>query len=551
MRHRLPALRRAPESPWKSVLGAGTPERGTEYGGVRVLCATSVGGHPIARVIDSLVGMGCWMRGADVRYLLCDGALPACEVCQYDVFSTPQEFVRRGPQRRHCNGCFSTGLRYLEPLPVLTHRYGDLLDRGAAERALSEAQEMALEDCFKFAPDGLALGEQVRANALRFFGKADLSSEPEELVLAVAQRYAAGAMVTRVVAERAIERWAPDVITAHHGIYVPQGVIGVVARSLGVRVVNWGPSYRSTTVMFSHDDTYHHTAIDEPTSVWDDRELTHDQEQDLLRYLAERRRGRGDWQWIVPEAALRPTMQERNELVAALSLDTTKPVYGLLTNVLWDAQLYYEGHAFPDMLDWLAVTLEHFSRSGRQLIVRIHPHEIKQGNRQPVEPWIRERFPELPANIKIVSHDSDLNTYALMDLCAAVLIYGTKTGVELTPMGIPVVVAGDAWIRGKGLTVDVSAREEYDELLNRLEEIEPLSEATIRRARRYAYHYFFRRMLPFSSLEASGTIPPALRIASLNDLRRGRDPGLDVAVDGVLAGRPFVFDPLRPSTVDA
>ena len=49
---------------------------------------------------------------------------------------------------------------------------------------------------------------------------------------------------------------------------------------------------------------------------------------------------------------------------------------------------------------------------------------------------IARRYSSLPPNVHVVRHDDPANTYALMDICDAVLIYGTKTGVELAPFGI-------------------------------------------------------------------------------------------------------------------
>ena len=46
-------------------------------------------------------------------------------------------------------------------------------------------------------------------------------------------------------------------VVFHHGIYVPQGIIGDVCREKNIHVINWGPSYRKGTVLFSHNDTYH------------------------------------------------------------------------------------------------------------------------------------------------------------------------------------------------------------------------------------------------------------------------------------------------------
>lgn len=542
LRSALRRLRRPAPSPWAEIVAQPIPERLEEASGRRVLLATGVGGHPIAPLLDGLVGSALWLRGADVSFLLCDAALPACEMCQYISFPQPAEFVRHGPQRRLCEPCFDRGRTLLEPLPPSFHRYRDVAPAGVYREAMRSAAGMTLEECFEFEDDGLHLGEQARAGAIRFFGKADLGTEPPELVLAVARRYAAGACAAASILRAALERLEPDVVVAHHGVYVPQGVLGEVARRLGVRVVNWGTSYRDRTVIYSHGDTYHRTLLDEPVSSWENRRLSDEEERELLEFLAARRRGEGDWAWHTPEAALRREQQEHAELTSAVGLDPSRPTVGLLTNVLWDAQLYYEGHAFRDMLEWLWFTIEHFAaRPDRQLLIRIHPHEVKHGNRQPVGEELRRRYPRLPENVHVVGHDSPLNTYGLMSLCRSVLIYGTKTGVELTPLGQPVIVAADAWIRGKGLTLDAATKDEYAALLERAPTLEPLTDEEVERARRYSFHYFFRRMIPIVSL-APNHVEPTLGIRSLADLLPGRDPGLDVIVDGILHGREFVFD---------
>ncbi len=526
-------------SPWGELVAHGLPDRVS--GGPRVLCATSVGAHDIARTVGGLVATALWLRGAEPSFLLCDAALPACELCAYVTFPDPAEFVEQGPQARLCTPCFAAGERAYAPLPMDLLRYSEFVSREDRERARADTASLTLAECWSLARGDIALGEQARAATIRFFGKADLASEDPALVLSTARRYAAAAIVSMMVAEGAVERVQPDVLVAHHGIYVPQGILGEVARRRGVRVVNWGTSYRDRTVIFSHGDTYHRTFLDEPEADWD-RPLDESQETELLAFLAQRRRGQGDWVWVTPEAALRPDEQAQRDIVETLGLDTSRPTFGLLTNVLWDAQLYYEGHAFENMLDWLWATIDHFARHpDRQLIVRIHPHEVKAGNRQPVGPEIAARYPTLPANVFVVEHDSPLNTYALMGLCQAVLIYGTKTGVELAPLGQPVVVAADAWIRGKGLTVDVATRDEYTHVLDELTELRPLPPETIDRARRYAYHYFFRRMIPLTSLVA-GSSDVRLGIESLDELYPGVDPGLDVICDGILTGTPFIFD---------
>jgi hypothetical protein len=114
--------------------------------------------------------------------------------------------------------------------------------------------------------------------------------------------------------------------------------------------------------------------------------------------------------------------------------------------------------------------------------------------------------------------------------------------VELTSIGFPVIVAGEAWIRNKGLTTDVTSRDQYRETLSRLPFGARLDERTVEQARKYAYHFFFRRMIPISFMEPTGEWPPyRAAIESLDQLERGSDPGLDVICEGILTGREFIF----------
>jgi len=124
-----------------------------------------------------------------------------------------------------------------------------------------------------------------------------------------------------------------------------------------------------------------------------------------------------------------------------------------------------------------------------------------------------------------------------------VIIYGTKTGVELTSMGIPVIVAGEAWIRNKGLTVDVSNESEYRKILDKtpLEDFR-LSNEIVHEAKKYAYHFFFRRMIPVSVIEPSeGKVPFRVAAKSLRQLLPGNDRGFDLICNGILWGHSFVY----------
>ena len=259
-----------------------------------------------------------------------------------------------------------------------------------------------------------------------------------------------------------------------------------------------------------------------------------------MRYLSSRREGLFDW--IVFH---RPKRHDQHEIRSRLGLDPDKPVIGLPTSVTWDAQLHYPSNAFPSMLEWLVQTCEYFAtRPDLQLLIRVHPAEISgfPRSRQPILPELQKRLPELAPNIFVVPPESDMSTYVLMSLCNAAIIYSTKMGVELTSVGLPVIVAGEAWIRNKGLTHDACSPEEYFRILDRLPFRERLGGEHLARARRYAYHFFFNRMIPLPFIEPKAGYPIyRLNLDRLGHLLPGHSPGLDTICDGILTGTPFVL----------
>src|SRR6185436_3000841 len=177
-----------------------------------------------------------------------------------------------------------------------------------------------------------AAGEHAIAGALRFFARADLEGEPTgEAVLA---RYLEASALSLLGAQKLLRDGSFECLTLHHGIYVPQGPVAEAARAAGVRVVTWNPAYRKQCFVFSHGDTYHHTLLDEPVSHWEGMQLTAAQEKSLMKYLESRSIGSYDWIWFHD----RPNF-DRDAIFARHGLRSGVPIIGLLTNVMWDAQL--------------------------------------------------------------------------------------------------------------------------------------------------------------------------------------------------------------------
>ncbi|OFW04328.1 MAG: hypothetical protein A3I61_09505 [Acidobacteria bacterium RIFCSPLOWO2_02_FULL_68_18] len=501
--------------------------------------ATAIGSYAHAVTLESAVAAALTLRGAEVHALLCDGAMTACAECEASLYPDASRFLEHGPSRDLCRDCTWPAERVYAQLGLTVHRYSEWLgpdDRAEARRL---ASSVPLEAIRTLTFDDLAIGEHAWAGALRFFAAGSLDAEPTaEPVL---RRYLESALLTAFASRRLLRAVPFSSAVLTHGIYVPWGIVGDVARREGVHVVTWNVAYRKRRFIFSHDDTYHHTLMTEPREHWERLDLSPAQDRELTKYLSSRRDGLFDW--IVFHRARR---QDPEEIARHLGLDRSKPAIGLLTNVTWDAQLHYPANAFPDMLEWLVQTCEYFAtRPDLQLLIRVHPAEISgfPPSRQPVLAELHKRLPRLAPNVLVVPPESDMSTYALMSLCNAAIIYGTKMGVELTSIGLPVIVAGEAWIRNKDLTDDASSPSEYFRILAGLPFPGRLEGTRLVRARRYAYHFFFNRMIPLPFIDPKAGFPIyRLRLERLEQLRPGASRGLDTICDGILGRRPFVME---------
>jgi hypothetical protein len=507
----------------------------------RVLIATSVGVHAASSIFDSYLGAALTARGARCDVALCDAVLPACLGADYTWYPNPDHFAARGSRDDLCTACLAPAEKLFgaEGLGLKVHRYGNLLIEADRAEARSLAQITSPDAVGGLVLDGIPVGEAALSGALRFFARGEL--EDGKAQAAILKRYLEAACLALFAMRRLLARGRYDVVIGHHGIYVPQALVADAAREAGVRFVAWNPAYRAGCFIFSHGETYHRAMLSEPVSAWDNIELDESERTRLMRYLTDREKGTQDWIAFHPVDACPST-----NIVEAIGLDPEKPVITLLTSVVWDAQLHYRQRAFKDQVEWVLKTISHFvGRDDVQLAIRVHPAEMTGSlpSRQPIAAEIDAAFPTLPKNVALIRPDQELSTYALADASDAVIIYATKTGIELSARGIPVIVAGEAWLRGKEIGFDCDDAEDYEQTLASLPFRRRLDAARTARAQSYAYHFFFRRMIPMPGLKQARMQGALYEIAPLTmeTFASGVQASLDCVCQGILDGTPFVF----------
>jgi hypothetical protein len=536
---------------WRSILARSQDSLGPKDG-KRILFFTGNGLNASALSIETLLMTSLRMRGHDCRSLICDRGLPSCEFNRTGVGDPPagkfsRAFTRRAASSM-CNACSAAASAAMAATGTETHALHEFGEPGDYAEAQAIVDSVDPGDIRDFTYREVSVGDHAYSSTLRqtLRGTVELTN-PEELWTYRRQLLSTIVMVDRF--SRCLDVLQPDTVVLVHGVYLTHGTAAEICGKRGIDVVVYGVPYRKGTIWLSHRETYHRSLVSEATDLWENLELSPEMSECLDDYLASKTAGGRDNVNYHPDPIV-----DRAPIVKELGLDAGATVISLFTNVVWDAQIYYRHNAFEDIFDWLYSTIEYFeSRKPLQLVIRIHPAETKGGfmTRQPLMADLRRRFPVLPSNVFVIPSESAISSYTVAEMSSAALIYGTKMGLEIALRGIPVVVAGETFNRGKGFTYDVETREEYFSLLDRIEALPRNNEQMVERARKFAYYLFFMRMIdmPLLSTDLHQVLRPAgerfFTFDSLDALLPGRSRNLDMICDGIVHGAPFVAAPTR------
>ena len=511
----------------------------------KVLFVTGpVGLNPNALAVESFLIKLMQVRGHECISLACNSGVPSCEFNIYgsgdnsiDKFSYA---LSRSANSHNCQACTSSVHRVMR---FIGCQYLDLVDY-AKDEDLAKFWKMVellpLEDIRDYSYRGIRVGEHAFSSTARVTLRGDVDfSNPYTVWVYRKQLLSSILMVDRF--NLMINFIQPDKVVMVHGVYLFHGTAVDICAQRGIDVVVYGITYRKDTLLFSHNETYHRSLVNEDADPWEATELNLEMNRRLDEYLNSKTAGGRDNVNYHPNP-----IEDITSFLMATNIDRSKPVISMFTNVIWDAQIYYNGNVFKDIFDWIYSTIEYFNqRPDLNLVIRIHPAESKGGfvTKQPIETEIRSRFPNLPSNVYIISSESNLSSYTLAKMSEASLIYGTKMALEIAILGVPVIVSGECLSRGKGFTYDVETREQYIEYLENLHNLPKNDERIIDRARKFAYYYFFKRMIdmPFLNIEFGNISKQKdfYNFSNLKSLKEGVDKGLDLIVNGIIHKNPF------------
>lgn len=294
-----------------------------------------------------------------------------------------------------------------------------------------------------------------------------------------------------------LRQHAPDVLITPNGSMLEFGMAYQTARYLGLPVVTYEFGEQNERVWMAQNDDVMRQNTDAMWNAVQHLPLSDEQWQRVKTFFAARQGG-GLWENFSRRWQGTPNLGAE-AVKQSLSLDDRLIVL-LPTNVLGDS-LTLGRHLFSDsMTQWIARTIEYFSRrDDAQLVIRVHPGE-QMGWGPSVYDILLEKFPQLPENIRLLPANAKVNTYDLVNAADLGLVFTTTVGLEMAMSGLPVIVSGQTHYRGKGFTIDPATWDEYfdalDAVLSHPEDFRP-AKKQVERAWTYAYRFFFEYPQPF------------------------------------------------------
>lgn len=507
-----------------------------------ILIATSSGGLYPQLIFESTVASGLRDNGINVEFLLCNKSLPSCIMPSTDDINE-EDYILNGA-KKICDSCFDVANKYLKKAGFKTNLLSNSDSKNLNYYKDYIKQNLNLNEVKTFSYRNIKVGEHAVSGTLRYYRKTIYTEETfYEKVL---ENYLISAMITVDGFYDLLKLKKFDKILLNHGMYVPQGVIAEVARKEKIQFIVWYPGVRKNTFALSLNDTHHRELIYENNEEWENFDFDNDKVKKIENYLVSRSQSKNDFKndWVYSPTS---TNDDINSLFEKLKINPNKPLIGLPTNVMWDAQLDFPSNFFKNILEWLFFTVDYFiNNQNLQLIIRVHPAEvdISKPSKQRVSDELFKKYGKLPSNIFIVNSNENYNTYKILDKCDNILIYGSRLGIEMSALGKMVIVAGEGFIRNKNIAIDIVSKKHYKKTLENLPLENLMVNDRLLRAKKYAYHFFIRKMIPINVIEEVPYKWPNFRVnKNFKDmLNFKQDKGFEKICRSIINNDKFIFD---------
>ncbi|MBT3433294.1 MAG: hypothetical protein HN435_05205 [Nitrospinaceae bacterium] len=304
-----------------------------------------------------------------------------------------------------------------------------------------------------------------------------------------------------------------------HG-YTPFGEFFDVSHLRKQNTILWTASHRDDSRIFKRYTTnisnVHPTSLSEKS--WEKLKSNPLDDESKTKLLQEHKKHYHNATWFnFQRIQHNKIIKTKNEIVSQLGLNPEKRNAVICAHILWDATFFFGVSLFDDYAKWLVETVRAACSNDKvNWVVKLHPVNVW---RREADGYtgeyaenivLRDEIGELPAHVKLLPADTDINTFSLFDAADYCITVRGTIGMEMALYGVPVFTAGTSRYSGRGFTIDSASQQEYlDRLLN-IEGYSALNASQVELAQKYAYGIFVLRPFPFSSFNMRYSAEPGI-----------------------------------------
>lgn len=168
-------------------------------------------------------------------------------------------------------------------------------------------------------------------------------------------------------------------------------------------------------------------------------------------------------------------------------VDKNKKFVFVMAHIFSDANHYDGQLLFRDYFSWFSATLEYINThdiEGVNWFLKKHPSAKEFLEEGLVEKLIA-KYPRLKINIL----PDDFNTVSIFSIADSIVTARGSIAIEAACMGIPTVLAGEAYYSGFGFTIEPTSKDEYYGLLDNISTLKKLNKDEIAMAKKVLYQY--------------------------------------------------------------
>jgi hypothetical protein len=356
----------------------------------------------------------------------------------------------------------------------------------------------SFEDLSSVTHRGVDVSRHARATVRKFLRKHRLNEENDE-TRELLRRFTLAGIKLVDLTNAVIDQYDIRATVAHHSHYNTGGVLLDASATRDIPSISVGPFINHREGVLAFGNAQNHNSRPPYSNISDvcrrlQRPLTDEQSDRIDAYMKGRRDGEA-----IPDH--KHFAQGSHESV---SFPDDVTVLGLFSNIVWDASQQGSHVVFNNPFSWILSTIETVSEQDDiHLVIKPHPAEAIRPTNDKVGEWVEAKVTPIPNNVTLLEADTDVSPYELMAELDVGLVYNSTLGLEMAYEGLPVVLAGDAHYRRYGLAFEPETTSEYLSLLENPDDIE-VSDEMQRLARRYAYFFFFEKMIEVPVFRRAG-----------------------------------------------